>query len=62
MKTKKPLTTLGIHRSYKNPSKKSIRKVMMNLDLAETDAFGTDNCTPPLPVIAFYRGIPARNG
>ena len=54
MKTKKPLTTLGIHRSYKNPSKKSIRKVMMNLDLAETDAFGTDNCTPPLPVIAFY--------
>ena len=58
MKTKKPLTTLGIHRSYKNPSKKSIRKVMMNLDLAETDAFGTDNCTPPLPVIAFYGADP----
>lgn len=51
MKTKPPLATAGIHRSKNRPSKKHVRKVMMNIDLAETEAFGADRHTPPLPVL-----------
>lgn len=58
MKSNKPVTTVGIHLSTARPSKKRVRKVMLNLDLAETDAFGADTCTPPLPVLTAFADGP----
>jgi hypothetical protein len=58
MKSCKPTLTAGVHRSHKTPGSKHIRKVMLSLDLAESDAFGADRCTPPLPVLTAFGDDP----
>ena len=50
--------TAGVHYSRRHHLLRRHRKVMLNLDLGETPAFGGDRSTPPLPVLAEFGSDP----
>lgn len=54
MTSRKTHLTAGVHNSQRHRLLKRHGKVILNLDLGETPAFGGDRSTPPLPVLVVF--------